>query len=674
MQRDQKNYARMLLDRENPYTGNHYRDEPALAMLEISNENSVIHAWSRGYLQEMPEEYDRLLEDAWNRWLRSQYDTTQALKAAWSEGANPEHGAELVPQDRGGRLATAGGARATEEPVAGQSGQAATRVEVQTPGKRSWHVQYHWPVAGTLKRGEAYRLRIRVKGPSGATARLSVMQDESPWRSLGLSQAVSLNGQWQAMDIAFRPSADSDQARITLGGLSGLDKPVEFQRPSLQRASVTGLPDGQGVGDDETVLWPRKDEVPARTHPVGRAVVRFLYDTEVQYWRDMYQFLRDELGMRAMITGTAVGHTSPWIAAGTGDYVDSHAYWQHPFWPDAPAWDRERWLVRQSALVNAPDGGPLAHLAYRRALNSAYTISEYNHPAPNRYEAEGFPLLAVFGARQNWDGAFTFNYTNGEPETDQFHRYFDWAGHPVKVALQPACSATFREGALPTGRTISHLRSTAAGRVEAILRGGPVQCIREFLRGNMEGRPWVHALCATAVCHCRPDERDVPGEFSWDQEDPDRGYVRYRGRGCMGLVGFIEGRRLTHGSLTLIPGGTSLDGFGALMVNAVDGQERPGEPGRYLVTAVVRAWNQDMSWNEAGNSVGNGWGHGPSLCEGLPLQLRTGAAVADVQLYPLEPDGSRKDAVGPDTGQDGETVFRVGPEHETLWYELVIGP
>jgi glycosidase len=61
------------------------------------------------------------------------------------------------------------------------------------------------------------------------------------------------------------------------------------------------------------------------------------------------------------------------------------------------------------ALVNTP-GGTLTGLAARRVAGKPYTVSEYNHPAPNQYVAEGFPMIAAFGAFQGWDGVFSFDY------------------------------------------------------------------------------------------------------------------------------------------------------------------------------------------------------------------------------------------------------------------------
>ena len=92
-----------------------------------------------------------------------------------------------------------------------------------------------------------------------------------------------------------------------------------------------------------------------------------------------------------------------------------------------------------------------------------------------------------------------------------------------------------------------------------------------------------------------------------------------------------------------------------------------------LVTAVVRCWNQGMGWNEEGNSVGTEWGHGPSLCEGLPLQMEVSHEQHSAELYPLRPDGSRAASIAGTTKEAGVTLFGMSPEHKTLWYELVIG-
>lgn len=47
----QRDYARQLLTHRNPYTGNEYRNEPAIATVEIVNENSLYEFWARNWLR-----------------------------------------------------------------------------------------------------------------------------------------------------------------------------------------------------------------------------------------------------------------------------------------------------------------------------------------------------------------------------------------------------------------------------------------------------------------------------------------------------------------------------------------------------------------------------------------------------------------------------------------------
>ena len=47
----EQDYARQLLTHKNPYTGNEYRNEPAIALVEMINENSIIESWAANRLQ-----------------------------------------------------------------------------------------------------------------------------------------------------------------------------------------------------------------------------------------------------------------------------------------------------------------------------------------------------------------------------------------------------------------------------------------------------------------------------------------------------------------------------------------------------------------------------------------------------------------------------------------------
>jgi len=76
----QREYAEQLLTHRNVYTGNEYRQEPAVLVVEMVNENSVLEGWVSGRLvgrdvdepgtwTPIPVSYAEELTDLYNRWL-----------------------------------------------------------------------------------------------------------------------------------------------------------------------------------------------------------------------------------------------------------------------------------------------------------------------------------------------------------------------------------------------------------------------------------------------------------------------------------------------------------------------------------------------------------------------------------------------------------------------------
>src|SRR5690606_12795131 len=80
-----------LLNHVNPYTGLRYADDPALAMIELQNEDNV---WwfAAERLQSMPT-YRAKLAELFSVWLRRKYGTHEKLVAAWGE-----HGLDYWPE------------------------------------------------------------------------------------------------------------------------------------------------------------------------------------------------------------------------------------------------------------------------------------------------------------------------------------------------------------------------------------------------------------------------------------------------------------------------------------------------------------------------------------------------------------------------------------------------
>ena len=89
----QKEYALQLLGHTNVYTGLQLSNDPALAMLEMINENSLYGMWKDDALQPQSQpggyltwRHIRMLDSLWTIFLQNKYGTQQALQAAWLTG------------------------------------------------------------------------------------------------------------------------------------------------------------------------------------------------------------------------------------------------------------------------------------------------------------------------------------------------------------------------------------------------------------------------------------------------------------------------------------------------------------------------------------------------------------------------------------------------------------
>ncbi len=90
----QKEYAQQMLDHVNPFTGSRYAEEPAIAIVELINENSILESWVANHLRgeqtepfgtwgDIPPAYAEDLDRLWNNWLASKYTNRQELSHAW---------------------------------------------------------------------------------------------------------------------------------------------------------------------------------------------------------------------------------------------------------------------------------------------------------------------------------------------------------------------------------------------------------------------------------------------------------------------------------------------------------------------------------------------------------------------------------------------------------------
>jgi len=678
----QKKYARDLLTHVNPYTKTPYTSEPAVAFVEISNEDALFAVWGRQQLDRLPEPYATTFRKLWNAWLREKYGNGQRLREAWNVGQWPL-GNEML--GNGDFAKPPGDAWHLERDdqtevawsveSAGPEDRRCLRVVVTRQGEVSWRPQLTQG-GFSLSKGTPYTLTCYFRCDRSRSIGINCMMAHDPWQRLGLSADVDVGPQWKAYRRTFVAEQDDANARLTFTGLT--PGTYELADVSLRPGGIVGLADDQKLEDDGVPVLKRGQL--NLTEAARADFVDFLWDTERDYWWGMHRFLKDDLGVQSLVSGTQLSYSPVHVQAAL-DYIDAHSYWKHPHFPGRP-WDSRNWEVHNVALVNSP-GGTLSGLAVRQVAGMAFTVSEYNHPAPNAYAAEGFPMIAAFGGFQHWDGIFPFAYChNSDFEPRRIGSFFDVKANTPKIVHMPACAALFLRGdAAGANRTVSAYVSREAEREQLHKTLSAWRITAEDF-----GIDPKLALLDRVAISLDTDEPETPepnlqeekhflsdtAELRWDVSQQGAGYFIADTPRTKLFTGFVRGRTFELGDVTLAIGKTRLDWATVSMV-AMDGA-RFDRPGRILIAATGWVQNQDAQLERLANdrvTLRNQWGNEPVMCEGVPGEIVLPMAAERVKFYALDESGNRRAAIGC-SERDGKTVLILSGKHNTVWYEAEV--
>jgi hypothetical protein len=687
----QKDYARRLLTHRNPHTDRTYAEDPAVAFVEINNENGLLHAWLAGHVDNLPDVFLRELQRQWNAWLVKRHGTSERLRQAWrvkeeAPGEEMLANADLRKGTDRWVLERHEGAKASltvsddRPPKAPASVNRSLRVEVTRPSTMSWHLQVSQPGL-KVRANRPYTLSFWARADRPLTLGALVAQAHEPWKDLGLSTEVKLDTTWKQVRLAFSPSKSDDNARLLFGNLARQKAAVWLAGASLRPGGIIGL--GAGERLEEGTIRPARHSHFAEWTARGQYDwLRFLWETEDAYWRAMYRYLKEELKVRGVVIGTIVGCSTPNLMARL-DATDAHAYWQHPDFPRKP-WDAEDWVVPNRSIVNEK-GGPLAGLALRRVEGKPHCVTEYNHPAPNTFGSEAFLLLAAYGAFQDWDAIYAFAYSHrSDWDLRRIPGFFDIDQHPTRMATLSAAVAMFVRGDVRAAREEVVAGFSRDQEINPLRHGAPWQLVHAGTQGVRPEAALVHRVAVATGEHPfegRPGIAARPlgprynadtGELVWDTSQKGRGVVTVNTPRSKTVIGYVGGKHYDLGNVVIEPGATRQDGWCALTVTAMEGSMASG-PARLLITATGHAENTGMKWKSpARDSVGRNWGRAPSLVEGIPARLTLPVSASRVRAWSLDERGQRKDALRVQEVGEGKAALSIGPGQKTLWYEVEI--
>ena len=669
----QKNYARDLLTHVNPYTHLPYTQDPAVAVVEINNENSLVSNWGplgEG-LDTLPEPFLGELVGFWNDWLSKKYRTDAGVQTAWTAGLTAT-GPNLLANTNVWSIEHQGSSQADFATALDRRlslGAPNIDVHITKTDGTGWHVQVH-QTGLDLHSGDTYNVTFRAKADAPRTVTLAAGLDQADWHLIGLSKSFDLTTDWKEFHAVFTAqNAVPGHSRLafTLGDSVGTVSIQDLQiHPGAEGA---GLQPGQSLARKNIAI---PDAALKTQHDDW---IWFLADTERAYAEEMRAYLKNDLHVKANIICSQIswGGLTGLNRETKMDFADNHAYWQHPSFPHKP-WDSVDWNITNTPMVSdlASGGrGTLLSLAQFRVSGKPYSISEYNHPAPSDYRAEMMPEYASFAAFQDWDMIYLFaqgDYGANAP-TDKINGFFDLANDPSRTVFLPAAALIFRAGEMAPATDIAEA-TVPKSQVPSLQYVDSVWDTAGG-KGDVKISPFAQRLSirlvgSDTVSLTQRQTRLVPQSSLTVGKTSAGALYTAIAPAAVAAAGHVGGQTVTLGenSLTFPAFGNN---FAALTLTATD-QKPLSQSHRQLLTLVGKVENQGMVWNADRTSLGDQWGHGPTVAEGIPATV-TLKSDALRHVWALDGTGKRRESV-PATFTNGRLTFTVGPQYQTLWYEI----
>ncbi len=412
----------------------------------------------------------------------------------------------------------------------------------------------------------------------------------------------------------------------------------DWMKATYPAAKLTRLRTLAGLRADQNFSLTQRQDFDSTPKPLFYAEAAFYSHVETSFFEGMRSYLKRTLGVRSLIIGTA-DHTyfipgMPLIRSTSKmDIVDAHAYWQHPAIT----------VYRNTPMVNDPLHSIPVRLTRSTMADKPFTVSEVNEPFPNDYEAELIPILAAYGAFQDWDGIFIYSF---EPKvTGEWQPvigdHFDISEDPVKIAEMPVGALLFLRHDVASAKEIIE-RTYSTTQVDESMRL-PQSSMPYFTPGFPLFLPLEHGSRIRCL-DCQPTQsfhdspsnpfRSDTGQLAWWHSRTKGGLVSIDAPRSTALVGFVS----AYGVDTSHLSADVKNNFCSITLSSLDGKPL-STSSLMLLTATGRAENTDSVWNASRTNF-NVWGTAPTRIEVIrgSVKLKDIEGAVGIIVTPLDGD------------------------------------
>ncbi len=697
----QQDYAAQLLTHVNPYTKLRLADDPAVAFVEISNEDSMLYSFANDELAAfadlsscfqgmscgLPATYSAELDRLWNTWLTNKYGSSAALANAWAvpAGGSDSFSSNLTvnasgPEGWDLRCFNGALAAVSSDPSAAFQGASSAHINTtSTPGS-VWSVQLDH--AGlSLQSGQLYDLTVTFKGTPGTIIQADLIEDRDPYTFYQIAGSFNAKQDWQTLTLSFHANvtnAGHVQLNLDAGAVTG---DVWIAQVSLTPHASNGLLPGESLAG-QSVKRQGTANLDTFSLARNRDLHRFYYETEQSFFDGMNAYLRNTLGVKSMLTGTAVfGLPLNADLASHQDFVDEHVYPEYPFLTDTPG-ALSTWTIPNVSFTRNP-GFLLFTWASLAVAGKPFTVTESDEAFPNDYAVEWLPWLTTVANFQDWDalmpkmyGNWPDDYFAAMPPGWTGNNFFALGGNPLASAQFPVASRIF----LASQNTPAAQQVGLHANRTDLLQSDPKLVTGQVFgaKGYADWQALVHSLrtdYGDAPSSSTPYPGGAPavitsdhGELAFDQSNPNAPLYKVNSPNLQAVTGFLAGAVIDLPNLGIAISASTAP-FGSITLQPVDGQPLLSSK-RLLLSIVTRYEHTGQIWNSSRTSLGANWGTAPSLVEPISgsysLRLRSDSEFV---VYALDERGNRMRQVGDGVG-NVQLSLDTGAD-QTVWYEVV---
>ncbi len=682
----QKDFAEKTIGHVNPYTGLTYANDPAMATVELTNENSLFNGWfgweSDKIFSDNTEGigtyYSAELDSMFNEWLSAKYSSDEELSTTWGKQENIAEN-ELVKngsfeQNLTGwstwiNSPTVTGSFSIDNSVA-KNGSKSLKAIVTKTGEYGWYFQMKTNNFSVEKNG-SYKLAFYVKADVEKELQVEIMENDT-WKYIS-GPMFTTTADWKLVEIYFTSTFQTNKliAQFDFGKQSGT---FWLDSVSITPFNGVGLEPGESL-EVKNIKRTKATDVGKYTPERIADNTEFYFETEKNYTNELSGYLKNDLGVKCPVTFTNnyYGLASVYSQA-QADYIDFHMYWNHPNFPNG--WSETNFTMNNQSILLNPEGSTFNQMMLTKVKNMPHVLSEYNHPYPYIYQLEAPSLIYAYSSFFDLDGVMWHAYYDYMNRFSQRYQdmFFDIAMHPVMMT-QMLLALPYRMHYIQPAQTFVEadyksediFKGTKIYQDESVINLEDASKGTAFLQHGFRNASFTADSSFITGTLSNPGKviTSETGELKWDG---DQGIFTVDNSYWQGATGFLGGKTVELGNIAISDVSTT-DNLNFAAIHLISLDSLPIEQSkRMLLLTSARLENSGLKWNTEKTSLVS-VGTAPALCEPIKATLHFNPARADsFMVYQLDETGKRIDSLLIMPDQEGSVSFTA--DKKTLWYEI----